>query len=61
MKTRFYSSILVTTLFALAIAVKVAAAPLHYKLIVIGMLGGPNDQTATGTPALVLLTSAIGG
>ena len=60
MKTRSYSSILMTTLFALAIPLSGAAAQNHhhYKLVDLGTFGGPTAYGSINGPGLQLINNS---
>ena len=60
MKTRSYSSILMTTLFALAIPLSGAAARNHhhYKLVDLGTFGGPTAYGSINGPGLQLINNS---
>src|SRR6516225_9538922 len=60
MKTRSYSSILMTTLFALAIPLSGAAAQNHhhYKLVDLGTFGGPSAYGSINGPGLQLINNS---
>ena len=55
MKTRSYSSILITTLFALALPVSATAAQQHhhYKLVDLGTFGGPVSYFSNGNDGII--------
>ena len=63
MKTRYCSSILITTLFALAIPVSGTTAQNHhhYKLIDLGTLGGPTSSTSEAPARVVNSRGAVVG
>jgi probable HAF family extracellular repeat protein len=60
MKARSYSSILITTLFALAIPVSGTAAQKHhhYKLVDLGTFGGPSAYGSISGPGLPLINNS---
>jgi hypothetical protein len=59
MKTRSYSSILVTTLLALAIPLSGTAAQNHhhYKLVDLGTFGGPTAHLSINGPGTQIINN----
>ena len=61
MKTRSYSSILITTLFALATPLSGTGAQKHhhYKLVDLGTFGGPTAYGSINGPGFQLINSLV--